>query len=58
MRPDVMLSILGALPLMVLFAFLLALLLLGLDVSLADTPPLETEYRQSDDPQRRTDHAA
>jgi hypothetical protein len=53
-----MLSILGALPLIVLFAFILALLLLRLDASLADVPPLVTEHRQSDDPQRRTDRVA
>jgi hypothetical protein len=54
----VLLSLLGALPLIVLFAFMLALLLLRLDASRAATPPHATAHRPSGDPQRQADCVA
>jgi hypothetical protein len=57
-RPNVLLSTLGARPLITLFWFVLALLLLRVDILLADIPPLATEHRERGNQRRRADRAA
>ncbi len=53
-----LLSTRGSFPVIGISSFMLAMLILRVDASLADVQPRATEHRQSDDQPRRADRAA